>query len=84
VCFVKDIKDEKRNKLGENIKYLEDLSLNLEESINELRDIFKKIDEKQETLKNNIQKIFTKIRNEINDREDKLLLEVDNKFDFLK
>ena len=34
-------------------------------------------------MKNNIQKIFTKIRNEINDREDKLLLEVDNKFNFL-
>ena len=83
VCFVKEIKDEKKNKLGENIKYLEDLSLNLEESINELRKIFEKIDEKKETLKNNIQKIFTKIRNEINDREDKLLLEVDKKFDFL-
>ena len=83
VCFVKEIKDEKKNKLGENIKYLENLSLNLEESINELKKIFEKIDEKKETLKNNIQKIFTKIRNEINDREEKLLLEVDNKFNFL-
>ena len=34
-------------------------------------------------MKINIQKIFTKIRNEINNREDELLLKVDNKFDNL-
>ena len=30
-----------------------------------------------------IQKIFTKIRNALNDREDQLLIEVDNKFEEL-
>ena len=34
-------------------------------------------------MKIKIQKIFTKIRNEINNREDELLLKVDNKFDNL-
>ena len=28
VCLIKDIKDEKKNKLKENIKYLEDSSKN--------------------------------------------------------
>ena len=31
-------------------------------------------------MKINIQKIFTKIRNEINNKEDELLLEVDKQF----
>ena len=29
VCLIKDIKDEKKNKLKENIKYLEDSSKNI-------------------------------------------------------
>ena len=33
VCFIKDIKEEKKSKLKENIKILEDLSKNIEESI---------------------------------------------------
>ncbi len=33
VCLIKNIKEEKKNKLNENIKYLEDLSKNLDESI---------------------------------------------------
>ena len=56
---------------------LENLSKNLEESINELKKILEKVKENKENLKLNIQKIFTKIRNELNNREDELLLEVD-------
>ena len=40
--------------------------------------MFEKINQTKEDLKLNIQKIFTKIRNCLNEREDKLLLEVDN------
>ena len=43
--------------------------------------MIEKINESKEKLKINIQKIFTKLRNTINDREDKLLLEIDNKYD---
>ena len=32
-------------------------------------------------MKLNIQKVFTKIRNALNDREDELLLEVDKQFE---
>ena len=80
VYLIKNIKEEKRNKLKDNIKYLEDLSVSLEESIKKLKNIFEKINSSKEELKNNIQKVFTKIRNILNTKEDELLLEVDEKF----
>ena len=80
VLKIDDIKDEKMKNLKENIKLLEDLSNNLEKMIEELKIIYEKISKDKETLKLNIQNIFTKIRNALNEREDKLLLEVDNKF----
>ena len=39
VCKIKDIKDEKKNKLGENIKFLEELSKNLQITIKELKKV---------------------------------------------
>ena len=69
--------------LNENIKYLEDLSLYLEKAINELKNIFEKINENKENLKFNIQKIFTKIRDAINSREDELLQEVEKQYDIV-
>ena len=81
VCLIKDIENEKKSKLKENIKCLEDLSQKLQNSINELKNLFKKFNENKESLKLNAQKIFTKIRNCLNDREDELLLEIDNKYD---
>ncbi len=80
ICRIEKIKDEKKNKLKENINCLEELSKKLEESINELKKLFIKINEDKEELKLKIQNIFTKIRNTLNNREDLLLLEVDNKF----
>jgi len=44
----------------------------------ELKTIFAKIEKDKEELKLKVQKIFTKIRNTLNDREDKLLLDIDN------
>ena len=80
ICLIKNIKDEKKNKLNENIKYLEDLSIKLEDSIKELKIMFEKINENKEKLKLKIQKIFTNIRTILNEREDEILLEVDNKY----
>ena len=76
-CLIEDIIDEKRNKLKENIQRLEELSKNLQESINNIKNYCEKINENKEELKQNIQKIFTKIGNEINNQEDELLLELD-------
>ena len=83
VCFIVDIKDEKQKKLKENIKILENLSKNLEKSINEITIIFEKINKNKEDLKLKIQKVFTTIRSEINNREDQLLLEVDMNYNDL-
>ena len=77
VCILEDIKEEKKDKIKSNIKYLEELSNTLQDSIDNLKVIFEKIIKNKEDLKLNIQQIFTKIRNELNNREDELLLEVD-------
>jgi len=83
VCTIEDIENNKKNKLKENIKTLEDLSLNLQQSINELKIIFEKVEKNKEELKMNIQKIFTNIRNTLNEREDELLLDVDKLYNEL-
>ena len=83
ICLLEDIKNDKINKLNDNIKYLEELSKTFQESIIKIKEISEKISQNKEELKKNIQKIFTKIRNELNNREDQLLLEVDKKYDIL-
>ena len=80
ICSVENIKEEKKNKLNENIKYLQDLSNNLENTINELKTIFEKINKSKEEQKLYVQKVFTKIRSALNEREDELLQEIDNKY----
>ena len=83
VCYIEDIEKEKKNELKENMKYLEDFSNNIDNLINELKKIYEKINENKEEIKMNISKIFTNIRNAINEREDELLLNIDNKFNEL-
>ena len=43
VCLIEEIKDEKKNKLEENLEILENLSKTLEESIKHLKTIIEKI-----------------------------------------
>ena len=81
VCEIKDIENEKKSELKEKLKCLEDLSQKLQKSINELNELFEKFKENKESLKINIQKKFTKIRNCLNDREDEILLEIDNQYE---
>ena len=78
VCALEKIKEEKKNKLKENIKCLEDLENKFNENINKLKDIFDKIEKDKEDLKLKVQNIFTKIRNVLNERENQLLLDIDN------
>ena len=48
-----------------------------------MKSIFEKVEKNKEEIKINIQKIFTKLRNNINEREDELLMDVDKKFNEL-
>ena len=80
VCHIKNIKDEKRNKLKENINNLEELNNQIEKNINELKIIFEKMNKDKEELKLKVQNIFTKIKNALNDKEDKLLFDIDENY----
>ena len=68
--------------LKENLQVLEHLIIILENSIKELKTRFEKIEENKEELKIKIQKLFTNLRNILNEKEDKLLLEIDNKYNY--
>ena len=52
----------------------------IEEKIKQLKINVDRINEEKEELKLKIQKIFTKLRNVLNERENELLLEVDKKY----
>ena len=80
ICLIDDIKNEKKEKLNENIKILEDLSNNLNQSIDELKNIFEKINKDKENLQIKIQKAFSELRSKINKKEDELLSRVNNEF----
>ena len=80
ICNIEDIFEEKEKNLEKNIQSLEELSKVIESSIKELNEMFEQMDKNKEDIKLNIQKTFTKLRTELNNREDELLLEVDNKF----
>ena len=80
ICVLEDIKESKVNKLKENISNLEKLAKDIDKEINELKITFQTISKNREDLKLNTQKIFTKIRNTINDREDEILLKIDELF----
>ena len=86
VCSIEKIKEEKKSNLNNNIKYLEEFSKTVEDSINKIKEILKKVNESKDELKKKISTIFTKIRSALNDREDELLIEIDNFYEktFLK
>ena len=81
VCDINDILDEKKKNLSNNIKNLENISNLFQSLINDLKKILEEIDKNKEIVKEEIQKIFTKIRNELNNREDELLIEIDQIFE---
>ena len=83
ISFIEDIKEEKKSKLNQNIKYLEELSIGLEQSINNLSKILDNVNLKKENLEKKIQKIFTKLRNALNEREEELLSDLNKIFDEL-
>ena len=56
---------------------MEKLYYKLDQSINKLKEIYEQINKNREGLKLKVQSIFNKLRNALNEREDKLLLEIE-------
>jgi len=83
IYLINYVEEDKRNQLKNNIQYLENLLNNLKDNANKLKEMSDIINEKKENLKVKIQKIFTKIRNAINDREEELFSEIDANYDDL-
>lgn len=81
ICNIEDIVESKKNKFNENIETLTELSNSIQASIDNIKNIYDKIEENKEEIKLQIQKLFTKIRSELNNKEEELLLEVDNIYD---
>ena len=77
VSHIKDIKEEKRKKLKENLNNLEGLYNHIDQSIIKLKEIFEQINNNKDDLKLKVQAIFTKLRNALNEKEDKLLFNID-------
>ena len=83
VCNIEEIKDRKKNELVQNMIILEDFTKIMENNINELKEINEEINKNKESLQQEVQKIFTKIRCVLNEREDKLLLEIEKQYNEL-
>ena len=77
LCIIEDIENDKKNQLKQNIKYLEDLSFDLQQKFKEFKLIYENIEMNKEELKKEIQNIFTKLRNGLNNREDELWLDIE-------
>ena len=80
VCSIKNISEEKKNKLKENINYLEDLSKGFDKAIEEIKNLIINLESDKEELKLQIQKIFTKIRAKLDEREEQLLKDIDEQY----
>ena len=74
-------KKEKKNKFNRNIIFLKSWLDCLERIINDMKILLKNINSDKEEFKSYIQKIFTKFRNAINERENEILSEIDKKFE---
>ena len=80
VCNIESIKDEKKNKLKENIQCLEKLESIFTKYLNELENYFLEIKKEKEDLKIKVQNTFTKLINALKKRENELMEEIDDLF----
>ena len=78
---INEIKNKKENEFKNKINNLEKNSKILTNILHEMKSIYDKINDKKEKVKLKIQKIFTEIRNALNNREDELYEEIDKRFD---
>ena len=80
IISLNEIKIEKEKIFKENCNKLQKISNNLESNINKFKVLKERINKNKEELIINIQKAFTKIRTYLNEREDKLINEVEETY----
>ena len=80
VSNIKDIQEIKKNELMKNILCMEKLHNNIENIINELKNNYNDYKLNKERLQKEVQNIFSMIRNAFNQREDEILLKIDEIF----
>ena len=83
VCSINDIKEEKKNFLDKNLLFLENLEKNFEKKYEEIKDIYNTILQAKKEVENYIKKIFSEIKENVNKREQELINEVNNQFNYL-
>ena len=81
ICLIKDIKEEKKSKIKDNIKELEKFLDELEESEKKMNVTPEEVEENKGKIKQEIKSIFENIRTEINNRENILISETNKYFD---
>ena len=81
ICIIEDIKEEKKKKLNDNLKNLENLYKTIGNSITQIKLLYENLNKEKEDLKKKIQIIFTKIRTALNEREDELISDIDKNYD---
>ena len=80
ICRIEEIKEEKKLNFENNIKTLENISNNMNESVDKIKNYYDKVQEIKENMKSKIMKVITNIRNKLNEREDEILKEIDTTF----
>ena len=70
ICLIKDIKEEKKSKIKDNIKELEKFLDEYEESEKKMNVTPEEVEKNKGKIKEEIKSIFEKIRTELNNRED--------------
>ena len=81
ICLIKDIKEEKKSKIKDNVKELEKFLDELEESEKKMNVTPEEVEENKGKIKEEIKSIFENIRTEINNRENILTSETNKYFD---
>ena len=81
ICVIEEIRDKKKENLNNNLSYLKNLSKTYEQSIIGLKQVFDEIQKDKDNLKIEIQNLFTKIRNKLNEKEEQLFSEIDKQYD---
>ena len=80
ICKLNDIKDSKEKKFKESFDKLEDISNDLDQSINKF-DLFKiETNKEKENLKSKIKNVFLKLKHLLEERENQLLLELEKEY----